>query len=243
MGGQADVYTANCSESTPLFLPKPLTSDVHSDFPDAWTPGSDSVIFKSNRSGSYHLYRQNLEDKAPVLLTGMPGDQVSAVVSVDGKWVLFAQFNNGSSLDHKQSRLFRIPLGGGTPFEVSLPEPLDEFRCPLRSGSCVLRETVDHRFYDFFVLDPIRGKGALLAEVPWMPNVYGDWTLASDGSAVALPIHDKGASEILVVPLGSAAPFTRVKVKSEGQLWGIHFSASTLAWYSEIPRATSTVRF
>ncbi len=37
-----------------------------------------------------------------------------------------------------------------------------------------------------------------------------------------------------MVPLGSAASSTRVKVKSAGQLWGIHFSATKLAWYSEI---------
>jgi hypothetical protein len=164
----------------------------------------------------------------------MPGDQVSAAVSVGGKWVLFAQLNNGNSLDHKQSRLFRIPLEGGTPFEVSLPGPLDEFRCPLKGGSCVLRQAVNHRFYDFFALDPIRGRGRLLAEMPWMQTVYGDWALAPDGTSVALPMHDKGAPEILVVPLGSAAPVTRVKVKSEGELRGIHFSRSAAAWYGEI---------
>jgi Tol biopolymer transport system component/DNA-binding winged helix-turn-helix (wHTH) protein len=229
--GQAEVYTAD-SQLVPLTNSKRLTFDLRNDFPDAWTPDSKAVIFESNRSGSFHLYRQRLGSQTAEMLTNMPGEQITASVSPDGKWLLFAQLDPGNppSLD----RLFRLSLAGGTPSEVPLSHSLDEFRCPLTGKTCVIRETVGHQLYRFSVLDPVTGQGAVLAEAPWAPSIFGDWTITSDGSAVALPSHEKDVPEILVLPLGSSGYGRTVKLKAEGQLWGIHAGLEGQSWYGEI---------
>lgn len=230
-GGQADVYIA-MEQSVPLGAAKRLTFDLRNDFPDAWTPDGRAVIFESERSGSYHLYRQNLDGKVAEILTDQAGNQVTAAVSPDGKWLLFVQIEPGNRPD--LDRLFRVPLAGGTRSKVPLHHSFDEFRCPLTGKTCVIRETIGHQFYRFSALDPITGQGSVLAEVPWMPSIFGDWTIASDGSAVALPNHKEDAPEILVVPLGSSAPSWTVKVRAQGQLWGIHAAPKQQAWYGEI---------
>jgi Tol biopolymer transport system component len=230
--GEADVYVG-AANSDPLASAKRLTFDLRNDFPDAWTPDGRAVIFESDRSGQYHLYRQNLDSKVAQVLTDQPGEQIRAAVSPDGKWLLFAQVDATSRAD--RDRLFRVAVaGGGRALEVPLHHFLDEYRCPLKGNTCVIRETIGQKRYRFYALDPIAGQGAVLADIPWIPSVFGDWTVAADGSAVALPVHGSQSPEILVVPLGSSTPTWRIKLRSQGELWGIQAAAKGQNWYGEI---------
>ena len=61
------------------------------DYPHAWTPDSDAVIFESSRNGPFGLFRQKIDEQEPEPLVLSKADDVLAQVSPDGKWVLYRE--------------------------------------------------------------------------------------------------------------------------------------------------------
>ena len=60
VSAQTDVYVGDLEKGgarlkTP---PRRLTLDERNDRPSAWTPDSKAVLFISDRSGHYHIYKQ-----------------------------------------------------------------------------------------------------------------------------------------------------------------------------------------
>jgi hypothetical protein len=99
-------------------------------------------------------------------------------------------------------KLMRVPIDGGTPEQVSIGGPLDEFRCALGFGTrCILRISVRDQYRAFYDLDPIRGKGRELARTQWLPAAVGDWDVSPDGKYVAIPNHDQREARIRVIAL------------------------------------------
>jgi Tol biopolymer transport system component len=51
--------------------PRRLTNDEANDLPFAWTPDSKAVLFASDRSGTFGIFKQGIsEDTAQALITG-----------------------------------------------------------------------------------------------------------------------------------------------------------------------------
>jgi Tol biopolymer transport system component/DNA-binding winged helix-turn-helix (wHTH) protein len=237
--GQPDVYLADLDRPGPVLANvRRMTSDSKNDFPHAWTQDSQSVIFESNREGDYHLFRQRLDQHTPEKLTEMQGQQVLAQLSPDGSWLMFIVLKGWlpSSVD----MLYRAGLDGRKPVEIPLDRPLDEFRCPiLDTGSCVLRETLEHKEYVYYALDPVKGRGRELARTAWMPKVYGDWAVSPDGTTAALPNHQPNAPGIRLVPLDAASSSrheTEIRVKGIALLWGINWAADGAGWFAASKR-------
>jgi Tol biopolymer transport system component len=158
------------------------------------------VIFESNRTGIYQLYRQELGHTEPELLTTSSGDHVLAQLSPDGKWILYRWDHFGKGRD-----LMRVAVAGGNPERVPISGKLDEFRCGLRPGAgCVLRTTENGQFV-FHQLDPVHGEGRELARTAWASTITEDWDVSPDGSQVAIPNHDPNAARIRLVPLRGRA--------------------------------------
>jgi Tol biopolymer transport system component len=59
------------------------------DFPYSWTPDSKSVIFVSDRNGSYNIFQQRVDNPEPELLIGGHGDMISARLSPDERSILY----------------------------------------------------------------------------------------------------------------------------------------------------------
>lgn len=237
--GQADVYVADLEKPGPrLAHVRRLTSDLRTDYPHAWTQDSQSVIFESNREGTYRLYRQRLDRIAPEKLPEMAGHQVLPQLAPDGGWLLYALLNR--SVSPASNELYPMRLNGGNPVQVPLNGTLDEFRCPLLKGSCVLRETLDRRQYVYYALDPIMGKGEELARTAWIPSVVGDWALSPDGKTVAIPYHDSNNPRIRLVPLDTAATGrseTEIQVHTPAVLWGLNWSQDSAGWFAELRKS------
>ena len=246
--GQPDVYIADLHHQPGPILAnvRRLTSDSRSDFPHAWSSDSQSVIFESNREGDYHLFHRRLNSRTTEQLTEMQGQQIYPQLSPDGSTVLFALLP-GRLLSSNDS-LYRVSVDGGTPVEIPLDRPLDEFRCPLPgAGSCVLRETLDHRQYVYYALDPVKGKGREAARTSWVPNVFGDWAVSPDGNTVALPLHKPGP-KIRLVPLnasldaaGSPRRETEIDLRGIDGLWGLTWAADGKGWFAEAQRAGASL--
>ncbi len=175
-----------------------LTAHASDAYPHGWTPDGSAVVYESNESGRYAIFKRRLDASAPEMLARLPDDSVLPEVTPDGKWVLFAQFP--APRVHANA-IFRVPLNGGKPEQVSTGGAFDEFDCPVSNrGTCVLRETIAKQFV-YYAFDPVMGRGKELGRTDWMPNVLGDWGISPDSSMVALANHDPGRPGIRVVTL------------------------------------------
>ena len=198
-----EVYVGKLQQPGPeLVATRRLTYHASDAYPHGWTPDGNAVVYESNDTGKYAIFKRRLDAAAPGMLARLPDDSVMPKVSPDGKWVLFAQFP--APRVHADA-IFRVSVNGGRPEQVPTGGAFDEFDCPVSSrGTCVLRETIGKQFV-YYALDPLQGKGKELGRTDWMPNVLGDWGLSPDSSMVALANHDPAHPGIRMVTLSSPA--------------------------------------
>jgi len=65
------VYISNVSsDGKQLRAPERLTLDNWRDYPFSWTADSKAVLFSSDRDGTFHIFKQRLDQSAPELLIG-----------------------------------------------------------------------------------------------------------------------------------------------------------------------------
>jgi len=186
---QNDIYVGEFdSKSVRLKTTRQFTSDERDDIPAAWTRDGKGLLFISDRSGSYDIYRQAVQGSGLQAIVAGPTDEYEPRFSPDGSWLLYWA---GSFPDSAPKRLMRMPaLGGGSEF-VLTGGTNAAFRCPsYRGASCILSEREGMQLL-FFQLDPVKGKGALVAktERPGL-QMYSIgvpmWDLSPDGSRIAL---------------------------------------------------------
>jgi eukaryotic-like serine/threonine-protein kinase len=230
--GQPHVYVGMLHQPGPTLVNvQRLTYDTRTDYPHSWLPDNQTVVFESNRSGLYRLYKQRLQDHTAQELSTGTGQAVLPQVTPDGKWILYAM--KPHVVPSPEDKLFRIPVGGGTPEQVPIGGRLEEFECPSIGTGCVLRETEGDKALVYYALDPVAGKGRELARTSWLPHVIEDWCVSPDGSAVALASHDAGNPRIRIVPFnkGPGRKERELPVSGFGKLWGISWSADGKGWY------------
>ena len=84
---QSDVYVSDFNlQRLTLSTPKRLTLDERLDYPTAWTPDSKSILFTSTRSGTYDLFRQDIDTGSVEALVAGPSR--SAGAASDRRWSL-----------------------------------------------------------------------------------------------------------------------------------------------------------
>jgi eukaryotic-like serine/threonine-protein kinase len=206
-----------------------LTFTRADDYPHAWTPDNDAVIFESSRNGPFGLFRQKLDDREPEPLVLSNG--VLAQVSPDGKWVLYREGREQG----KKTRFMRVPLNGGTPEPLPGTENIEDFRCGLRPGSrCILRSTENDQFV-FYELDPLRGRGRELARTVWSPTELGDWDVSPDSRFAGIPNHDPQTAIVRVISLDASRADTAervVTINGMKNLNGLVWAANGEGWYA-----------
>lgn len=186
-----------------------ITYTERSNYPDAWTPKADTVLFESDQSGAFQIYTQNLAAASSRLLAWMPAGAVLSQLAPGGAWVLFEAVTPAAPTPGSRPTytLYRIPVSGGTPARVDTGGPLDEYRCPSsQKNTCVLRQTIAHQQFVYYALDPVSGKGRELGRTAWTPTILWDWDISPDGSAISIAIHDREHPRIRIVPLQALNP-------------------------------------
>ena len=158
--------------------PRRLTLDTNESLATAWTPDSKAVLFASNRSGTWKLFKQNIDETtAEVLVEG--GSIRFPRLSADGLHVLY--------LDESQrggrSFLMAKPLTGGPPRLVLRDSGINNYQCARApSQMCIFSKAVGS---DYFLVsfDLEHGAGG---EIKGVPNGSFHWSLSPDGSKLAL---------------------------------------------------------
>jgi eukaryotic-like serine/threonine-protein kinase len=188
-----DVYVGELSDgATSLYSPTRLTVSESMDYPSGWLRSSDTVLFWSNRIGRNQLFRQQLglETAEPVIQS--PDDEMDAEMSPDNHWILYWSLSHGSS-PASTLRLMRFPMLGGSPEQVlqARKDVGTEFHCPGSSTSSCLLSRWEQGQLRFYALDPLQGQGKEVASTKLGTPTHLDWSVSSDGSAIAIASQDQ----------------------------------------------------
>ncbi|HXP09347.1 MAG TPA: hypothetical protein VN828_12660, partial [Acidobacteriaceae bacterium] len=216
-----------------------LTKDSLSDYPHSFNADGDVVYFESNRvEPYYHIFRQRIGSPAAEMLTVGNEAQVLPAMMPDGHTLIY-EGRPEPQPQVSERLIYRANADGSDPRVVWKEQELDEWRCPLVSGTdCVLRQTDGHQTFVFYLLDPISGKGRELARSRYTPTIYGDWALSPDGSVAAIPNHDAQSPSIRLVGLDGTRAETEIKIRQAFQLWGISWTADGKGFFAEVRTAT-----
>ena len=201
------------ADGTRLSESRHFTLTESKDIPTDWTLDSSAVIFVSNRSGQFGIYKQSLsQSDAELLVAGNPG-LGNPRVSADGNWVIYQQSLKPEDPSSLQE-IRRVSINGGTSYLVGTARPgsvLLRARSP--SNLCAIAEpTEDRKRMIVTTLDPIKGRGPELIRFDLDSSTEEAWylDLAPDGSRLA--VIRGGEIPLQILSLRGEAP-REIKLK------------------------------
>ena len=106
--GSADIYETDASGTV-----RQLTSGMKRNYAPAVSLDNRFIVFHSNRSGIFQIWRMDRDGSNPVQLTTGNSESNWPQFSSDGKWVFYQHFEPGTS-----ATIWRVPIEGGTPAKV-----------------------------------------------------------------------------------------------------------------------------
>jgi Tol biopolymer transport system component len=162
-----------------------LTLDDRRDFPFDWTADSKAVIFASDRTGSFNIYRQSIDQTVPELLVGGKETSTLPRLSPDGSQLLYLVYPSWGET-YSPIPLMRVPLSGGTPQKVLESRFISNHQCSRMPATICLFSEAGDRALTFFTFDPLQGRGAQIFQIKdEVPAIY-NWTLSPDGAMLAI---------------------------------------------------------
>ncbi|HEV7747223.1 MAG TPA: protein kinase [Pyrinomonadaceae bacterium] len=106
-GEQSDIWTINADG-----LAKQLTGDSFAEGLGCASPDGRSVVFSSNRSGNFNIWRMDFGDGQQTQLTQGAELDSQPNCTPDGQWVVFRSLREG------KSTFWKVPVSGGTPQQL-----------------------------------------------------------------------------------------------------------------------------
>jgi Tol biopolymer transport system component/DNA-binding winged helix-turn-helix (wHTH) protein len=203
---QPDVYVARTEGQRVISEPVRLTLDDRQDLPFDWTSDGKAVIFISDRTGVFNVYRQAIDQAVPELLVGGTRPALTPRLNPDGTQLLYLVYPNWS--DNASSiSLMRTPLAGGAPQRVLAADWINNQQCARAPATLCLYSVVTKDAFTLFSFDPLKGNGAQVYQMKdELPQLY-NWSLSPDGRTVAMAKWQGDGAEagIRLVSLSGAA--------------------------------------
>lgn len=206
---EPDVYVAELQGQARISEPKRLTLDDRQDIPFDWTPDSKEVIFVSDRTGTFSIYRQGIDRSLPELLFAGSQPVMQPRLSPDGSQIIYLQYPNWGE-QVASVPLMRIPLAGGTPQKVMEANWISNHQCARTPATMCIYSVVGASELTFFTFDVFKGQGTQVFQVKDdLPQLY-NWSLSPDGTMLAIAKGKWGDTReetprIHLVPLSGAA--------------------------------------
>jgi Tol biopolymer transport system component len=225
---EADVFIADLGSSgRQLTNLRRLTLEVRNALPYAWTPGGKAVVFTSDRSGTWDIYLQAMDqDSAEVIVAG-PDHKWAPAVTPDGCCMTYLSTAGDELTAMTPVRLMRVPLQGGPPEEVLKGRGILRQACAWPPATlCVFsEESLDRKELVFWAFDPVKGEKQQLTRVNLQqPVLQYDWALSPNGSRLALAEFDPREGRIKIIPTTSGGT-QDLRVKNWPGLFHIWWSS------------------
>ncbi len=239
---QSDVYIATLTAGdASLDAPARMTLSEKMDWAGGWTPDSKSVLFYSDREGTYDIFKQAIDDSSAVPLVTGSDEKRSPRMCPDGSCVLYMQWP-ARKTDQVPAvgQLMRMPVAGG-PSETVMNVKgylgiggvgsytaavggVPSYHCAkINGGICVLAEqSSDPKKIDFTVFDPMTGKKQSTLSVNGADIDF--WDLSHDGSRIAYAQYAIEDTPIHILPVGGGAA-SEWPLKDFNNMQGIAWAA------------------
>jgi Tol biopolymer transport system component len=221
---QSDVYIATLTAGdASLDAPARMTLSEKMDWAGGWTPDSKSVLFYSDREGTYGIFKQAIDDSSAVPLVTGSDEKRSPRMCPDGSCILYMQWPARKTDEVPASgHLMRMPVTGGPSESVievkgylglggvgsytAAVGGVPSFHCAkIEGGTCVLAEKgTDASKIDFTVFDPMTGKRQSTLSVNAADLDF--WDLSRDGTRIAYGKSSYDDMPIRILPVNGAAP-------------------------------------
>ncbi len=224
---EPDVYVGALDTSGALTEPQRLTLDDRQDFPFDWTPDGKQVIFISDRTGTFSIYKQAIGQVVPDMLMG--GSQILAEprLSPDGTQLLYLSYPAWDD-SNVEVPLMRVPLAGGPPQLVAKANWISNHQCSRSPANVCVYSVVHDKDITFFAFDPLKGTGAQIFQLKDDLSQLYNWSLSPDGSMLAIARGKWGDEEgpIRLVFL-NGTPDRWIAVKGTPNLASIDWAADS----------------
>lgn len=181
---QWDVYVAHLQKNGELGIARRLTLEDSNDLPLDWTPDSKAVIFVSDRTGIFNIFKQRIDEQVAVQMTTGPNVNIMARVSPDGRWLVYMSRQQGYV---PTANLMRVPINGGPPQFIRKCSAVTDIACPrLPATECIAAELAEKQRV-LTAFDPITGNARDLFTINTSGGHRdGSASLSPDGSRFAL---------------------------------------------------------
>jgi len=237
---QGDVYVGDLEQSgKSLNAPRRLTLNDLDDEPSDWTPDSRSVLFHSNRNGTYDIYRQSIDETTAQALVENKRVKTRPRMSPDGNWVLYYDPPGNARIE--RLRISRVPLAGGPTETVMEEQGLYGFRCARPPANRCIAGVLHPKELIVYALDPIKGRGPELVRIPVNADVEDpNLDLSPDGQSIAFISLNMFAGKIRVISLLDGS-HRDVDVTGWNSLNHVNWAADGRGWYvsSELALAST----
>ena len=197
------------------------------DFPAAWFADGQSLVFNSNRSGKYQIYRQSPERDSAELLVQSPEDAVAGDFSPDGTWILYwAHPHSVTDAPTVPLKLMRMAVNSGSTEQIA-EFPLLPFlglRCPRKGSSPCVVSRWEQGELIFYALDPLNGQGNAVGRTKLEVPSDFSFDLSPDGSLIAMTSADRLQGKIRLVDLrdGTERP---LQLPQGWRIWDLSWDA------------------
>ena len=196
-----------------------ITGETAHDFYPAFSPNGKSILFASNRGGSFDLYLKTLQGDTLTQLTNGVGNVSSASFSRDGKTIAFSN----SVADGKPSSLWTVDADGK--HVLMLYEGTGNIASPVwspngRSIAFVMSSPQDLESYEVYIYD-LDAKNIAPVTKGHLSNTGGSVDWSPDGRFLLLFAGFSGHHEIYRFDLVTE---DIVKLTDGGNNWAPSYS-------------------
>lgn len=205
------VYSLNTIGNVDLWVMRPdgqeqkqLTLNSETNDAPAVTPDGRYIVFISNRSGAFQVWRMQIDGSDPVSLTNGGGKNFPAI-SPDGKWVLY------NTTDDWQ--LWRVSLAGGEPARLSDSYALFPSISPDGKMIACLGRNDSKAVLRILSFEDGRPLKTFDLAAPAFSSNRIQWT--RDGKAVIYGTEHDGVTSIFRQPLSGGEPALVTKFEDE----------------------------
>jgi Tol biopolymer transport system component len=195
-------------------VPTRMKLDEGNNYPCAWTPDGESVIFVSDRGGGSHLYKQSVHQLTPDLLVGGDEPVEIARMSPDRSEILYSLLPPNEK-QGSPTRILAIAVKGGSPREVLRANDISDFQCARAPANACIMAQSNGETTQFSTFDP--RTGVVKPSLTFHGSILAD-SFSPDGTTLAAEVDDIGRipGEIQLYNMRDAS-HTTLKVMG----WGI----------------------
>jgi len=189
---QSNIWTGTLKANGTVLSDLRRLTDVESlDWPMTWTRDSRAVVFASERSGAFQVYKQDFEKGAAEAITSGPETGVEVRLSPDGQWLLYTI----PEANTNKERVMRVPVGGGEPEQVLVADHLIDMQCSQVPGGLCDLEEAEGPAGTVSLFDPVKGRGPTVLRNSHHPAI------SPDGKQIAYLVPENRERRIRIADL------------------------------------------